>query len=139
MINRDFIFYWLRWTLLLPLSIAVGLLASSVIGFILSFVVSEAPLERYKHALNPFITSFLSLVVARWIAPRYKSKATLVICVIWLVLILLCLFISVTDIRLYGDSYELKDGGMAVVMIILGMSSAYLLIWKGLLSVKIER
>jgi len=137
MINRDFIFYWLRWILLLPLSIAGGLLVSLVIGFILSFVVSGPQLEGYKHALNPLITSFLSLVIAHYIAPINKSKVTIAISIVWLVLILLCIVITIADIKLYGESYEFKDGGTAIIMIILGLASAYLLIWKGVSSMKI--
>lgn len=130
MIKRDLIFYWLRCTLLVPLTIGVVLLVSSVIGFILKYIVSEPSLEQYKHAINPLTSSFLSVILAHWIAPKYKSITTFVICSLWLLAVLLGLLITVTGIKLYGQEYEVKDGGIAIVMAVCGLAVGYYVVRK---------
>jgi len=76
------------------------------------------------------IISFLSVTLAHWIAPKYKWITTIVICGIWLLLVLLGLLITSTDIKLYGDEYKVKDGGLAIAMTILGVALGYYLLWK---------
>ena len=116
--------------MLLPFSIGVGLLASSIVGSILSLIVSEASLEKYTHALNPIIISFFSIVLCQIIAPRYKSKAVISICCLWLLVILFCLFVIAFGDELYGEEYEIKDGGLAIIMTICGLALGYYLIWR---------
>lgn len=130
MTTRELTYYWLRWVLLTPFSLGAGLLVSSIFGFILSHTVDESSLERYKHACDPFIISFISVILAYWIAPKQKSRTAIVVCGIWLFIITLLFLITTTNIKLYGQEYEIKDGGTAIVMIICGLAFAYYLIWR---------
>lgn len=130
MINRKLTFNWLRWGLLAPLSIGAGLLVSSIVGFCLTYITRDESLEAYRHASAPLITSFLSIILAYWIAPKYKLRTAITMCSLWLLIITLGLLITITDIKLYGQEYELKDGGMAIILTACGLAFACYLIWK---------
>lgn len=130
MINRNSIFYWLRWILLLPLSFGGGLLLSLGVEIILTYFVVDTSLELFKLAISRLIMSFLSVILAVIIAPKYKSRAVLIICSIWLIAILFGMVLTTTGIKLYGQQYEIKDGGLAITMVICGLASGCYLIWK---------
>jgi hypothetical protein len=130
MINQECSFYWLRWGLLVPISIGAGLLVSTVFGLVLPYVVDESSQEVYKHASAPLITSFLSVTLAYWIAPKYKLRTATIICSLWLLVVTLGLLITIVDIKLYGQEYEVKDGGMAIIMTACGLAFACCRIWR---------
>lgn len=130
MINRDFIFYWLRWILLIPFLLGATVIVSSFLDFILLSIITQPSAEKYKHALDPFITSFISIILTHYIVPNYKSRATISICIIWLMALLSCLIITTFEVKLYGQEFEIKDGGVAIGMILLGLASSCFLLWN---------
>lgn len=130
MITRGLFFYWLRWIVLLPICIGTGLLVSLIVETTLPYIVSESSVEKYQHALSPLITSFLSVILAQVIAPKYKVKTVKVICSIWIIAILMGLLITIPGIKIYGVQHEIIDGGIAIIMIIFGLVLGYYFTYK---------
>lgn len=124
---RKKITYIVRWILLLPVSFGIGLLISMLLGVFLSYVINEPNLSLVKHASNPLIISFLSVILAPIIAPLYKSKVIILTCCLWLTALLFCFVIVIAEIKLYGQQFEVKDGGIAILMVLVGLVSGYYL------------
>lgn len=119
--NRSSIFYWLRWILVLPLSIGVGLLIATAIGMILWFMIAEPTLEKYKFVSSPLIASFISVILAPLIAPEKKSVTMLFICGLWLIVISVLLVIVIAHVKIYGEELEVKDKGIAMIQVLCGL------------------
>lgn len=124
---RKKITYIVRWILLLPVSFGTGLLISMFLGVFLSYVINEPNLSLVKHASNSLIIPFLSVILAPTIAPLYKSRVIILTCGLWLTALLLCYVIVIAEIELYGQQYEVKDGGIATLMVLVGLASGYYL------------
>jgi hypothetical protein len=124
---RKKITYIVRWILLLPVSFGTGLLISMFLGVFLSYVINEPNLSLVKHASNSLIIPFLSVILAPIIAPLYKSRVIILTCGLWLTALLLCYVIVIAEIELYGQQYEVKDGGIATLMVLVGLASGYYL------------
>jgi tellurite resistance protein TehA-like permease len=124
---RKKITYIVRWILLLPVSFGTGLLISMFLGVFLSYVINEPNLSLVKHASNSLIIPFFSVILVPIIAPLYKSRVIILTCGLWLTALLLCYVIVIAEIELYGQQYEVKDGGIATLMVLVGLASGYYL------------
>lgn len=129
--NRSSIFYWTRWILLLPLSIGVGFLVATVIGTILSYIISAQISGKYQQALSPLITSFSCVITARVVAPKNKSGAVMLICGLWLTVILMLLLITTAHLKFYSQEWEIKDNGVAITQMLCGLACGWYLSRKG--------
>lgn len=123
------IFYWLRWLLLLPLSIGIGLAVSSVFSMIASFAFHSYDLTQFNGAARAFIISFVSIILSYVIAPKYKIKAVMGLYCLWFFIMICCLILVMSKVKLYGEEWEIKDGGIALSMVILGLAFSYVILF----------
>jgi MFS family permease len=127
--NRQLTFYWIRWLLMLPLSIAIGLAVSSLVGVVLSFVAHNYDLSQSNNASRAFITPFVSIILGYVIAPKYKIKAVVGLYCLWFFIMICCLILVISKVKLYGVEWEIKDGGLALTMVILGLTFSYVILF----------
>lgn len=127
--NLRLIIYWIRWLLLLPLSIGIGLAVTSLFSIALSFVVHNYDLSQFNSAMRAFISSSLSIILAYMIAPKYKLKVVLGLYFLWALAIAFCFTIGIFKIKLYGEEWEMKDGGLALNMVLIGLTLSYVILF----------
>jgi MFS family permease len=127
--NLQLTFYWIRWLLLLPFSIGIGLAISSLVSVALSFVVHNYDLTQFNSGSRAFITSSLSIILAYVIAPKYKHRAVVGLYFLWALGLTFCLTIAICKIKLYGVEWEIKDCGIALIMILIGLTFSYLILF----------
>lgn len=123
------IFHWLRWASLIPISVGSIIIISALVDFLANFLFPDKNLTEFTHAVTPFVSSFLSVIVAMIVAPKHKLSTVILIYCLWLLVLLVWLIIIAFKIELYGQEIIFKDGGMATSMIICGLSLSYYLIF----------
>lgn len=129
MINYNLIFKWVRWVALIPFSIGAGVLVSYVCSFMFDRSLPEPSEVITSNRFEPLIASFISLLVAYVIAPMYKFKTVLLMISLWLFVLLLLLLIVVFKVKLYSEEYSVLDGGMRLLMTVVGLASGFLVVW----------
>lgn len=118
--------YWLRWVLLLPIAIGLGI----------GYAIYGGPLVTYgwdksiEHASSPFIASSLAIITAYIIAPSHKFKASLIVAGFWLLAPIIGIVIAVTGIKVEGEEQYLLDGGVAMLSTILGIGASLYANWR---------
>jgi len=121
---------WLRWILLLPVSVLMPVLIFNLPEFLPGIIVSENSATNIVHVLSPFISSIISIISAYIIAPNFKFKASLVIGLVWLLILSIAISIVVFRVKFYGQQQYILDGGMATISAVLGITIALLTCWK---------
>ncbi|RZK78095.1 MAG: hypothetical protein EOO85_07160 [Pedobacter sp.] len=113
----------------MPLSIGIGLGLSSGFSIFTAFVVPKYDLNQFNGAARALITSFVSVIFTYIIAPKYKIKAVVGLFCLWFIIIISCLILVISKVELYGVEWEIKDGGMALNMVILGLTFGYIVLF----------
>lgn len=123
--NRNII-NWLRWLVVVPTSIGLGIIYAMYISPILMQGLSRS----FEHGASPLIASMIAIVVAYTIAPTYKFKTSLTIACLWLLAPLGGVIIVIFGIKINGEEQYLLDGGAALFTTMLGILLGSFITWR---------
>ncbi|KQC02362.1 hypothetical protein [Pedobacter sp. Hv1] len=123
--NRNII-KQLRWLVVVPASIGLGILYATYISPILMGGMSNS----FEHGASPLMASMITIVSAYIIAPTYKFKTSLTIACLWLLAPLTGIIIMIFGIKINGEEQYLLDGGVALFTTILGVLFGLFITWR---------
>lgn len=123
--NRNLI-RWFRWLILIPATIGLTLLCAIYVNPVLTQDFGK----NIEHALNPFISFALIVLIAYLIAPSYKFKTSLIFGCLSLLLPFVGIIIVLTGIKIGGEEQYVLDGGIGLFATLLGVVSGLLITWK---------
>jgi len=123
--NRNLI-RWFRWLILIPATIGLTLLYAIYVNPVLT----QGFGKNIEHALNPFISFALVVLIAYLIAPSYKFKTSLIFGCLSLLLPFVGIIIVLTGIKIGGEEQYVLDGGIGLFATLLGVVSGLLITWK---------
>jgi len=112
--------------MVLPVSIGMCILYSVYIHPVLLRGLDKDAV----HAFNPLITSVIAIVLAYFIAPKYKFNIALVVAALWLLAPIAGLIIVMFGIKVNGQEQSILDGGAALATTILGVIVGIFIAWK---------
>ncbi|MBL7914576.1 MAG: hypothetical protein JNL49_05970 [Bacteroidia bacterium] len=119
--------YWVSWIGVLPISIAVGIIITFPIHWILYQTLSGGndPFitpypELPERILLPFFTSLAIVWVGAKIAPEKKFITAIILSIAWMVFAGLFFIMAVFEIQFDKFQYYLLEGGLPLVMGIAG-------------------
>lgn len=116
---------WLRWILVLPVSIGSGIIYAMYI----SPALMQGMSKSFEHGSSPLIAILLAIVSAYIIAPSHKFKTSLVVGGVWLLAPIAGIFIVLTGIKIEGEEQSVVDGGFAIFTTMLGVLLGSLITW----------
>jgi hypothetical protein len=116
---------WLRWVLLVPTSIGLGILYAIYGGPLITYGWDQS----IDHASSPFIASAIAILAAYHLAPFHKFRASLAVAFLWLMAPIIGSFIIITDIKVEGEEQYLVDGGVAMLSTFLGIVASLYANW----------
>jgi len=123
--NRNLI-RWFRWLILIPATIGLTVLYAIYVNPVLT----QGFGKNIEHALNPFISFALVVLIAYLIAPSYKFKTSLIFGCLSLLLPFVGIIIVLTGIKIGGEEQYVLDGGIAIFTTIAGLAVGLLITWK---------
>ena len=123
--NRNVI-KWLRWSVVLPTSIGLGI----IYAMFISPILMQAMSKSFEHGTSPLIAGVIAILSAYVIAPTYKFKTSLTIACLWLSAPLIGVIIMIFGIKVNGEEQYLLDGGIALFTTILGILLGLFITWR---------
>lgn len=106
---------WLRWLLLIPGWLIIGIVLPFVIGTLVNFAIEKGSLEfLYLNAIFCFIVAYFSIYVGTIIAPQKQFIVAIILFVIETIFILI-----MTNSMITTNSYDFSKGFTIIESILL--------------------
>ena len=110
---------WLRWILILPLSITTYFICNivvNVIGKILVFVIRDPIFNHniFTHIISPAVAGYLSLILGVAISPSKQSLVSFLLVCLWLFVYGVLIFFAFVGHKWY-DSIAVLISSIALI------------------------